>query len=72
MKRININWELNPENAMKQGYIWCGDAIYDPEAPDEVNIEFVENIKKGYLYGEPANVNIMVNGGVGVYKPVKK
>lgn len=72
MKQIEINWDLNPENAKSKGYIWCGDAIYDPEAPDEVKIEFVEDIKKGYFFGEPANVNIIDSGGVGVYKPIDK
>ena len=41
----------------------------DSEAPDEVNEEFVELKTKGYKFGEPANVNTIVNGFVGVYKP---
>ena len=67
-----VDWSLNPENANNAGFVWTGDYIMDPEAPDEANEEFVEMMAKGYKFGEPANVNTIVNGFVGVYKPVQK
>lgn len=72
MNKIEVNMELNPINCEEKGYKWTGDAIYDPEAPEEANEEFVELTKQGYILGEPANTNTVQNGGVGVYKPIEK
>lgn len=48
-KLLEIDWTLNPENAKSRGCEWTGDSIYDPEAPEEANKEFVELTKRLYL-----------------------
>lgn len=59
-----VDWDLKPENANERELIWIGDFIMDPEAPDEANEEFIEMNEKGYKFGEPANVNTIVNNFV--------
>lgn len=71
IKLPKVDWDLTPENARDKGLVWVGDSIMDPEAPDEANEEFVEMVEKGYKFGEPANVNTIVNNFVGVYKSIK-
>lgn len=71
IKLPEIDWNLTPENAKNRGLVWVNDSIMDPEAPDEPNEEFVEMDAEGYKFGEPANVNTIVNNFVGVYKAVK-
>lgn len=70
-KLLEIDWSLRPENAESRGYVWVCDSIYDPEAPIGANDNFFEMEAMGYKFGEPANVNIIVNCGVGIYKPLK-
>ena len=66
-----VDMTLNPANAHERKLEWTGDGIMDPEAPKIANQEFVELEKEGYKFGEPANVNLIENNFVGIYKPVK-
>lgn len=71
IKLPEVDWNLTPENAKDRGLVWVSDSIMDPEAPDNANEEFVEMEAEGYKFGEPANVNTIVNNFVGVYKSIK-
>lgn len=70
-KLLEIDWTLKPENAKNRGYEWISDCIYDAEAPEEMMRDIFEMKHEGYLFGEPANINTIRNGFVGVYKPIK-
>ncbi len=66
-----IDYSLTPVNAKKKGFVWVGDSIIDPEAPDIANLEFVNLYKDGYRFGEPASLNSITHGAVGIFEPLK-
>lgn len=71
MVKIIIDENLTPENCNSKGFEWRRGSLYDPQAPELANKEFVELIKKGWKLGEPASKKLKLNGGVGLYKPTK-
>ena len=70
MIKFQIDEELTPENSKEKGFEWWQDTIYDPEAPEQVNNEFIALIKKGWKLGKPASKGLEQNCGVGLYKPL--
>jgi hypothetical protein len=70
MIKIEADKNLTPENCQEKGYQWQQDTIYDPEAPKEVNKEFIELINKGWKLGRSASIELEKNNGVGLYKPL--
>ena len=70
MNNIRVDRHLNPENCGEKGFEWWRDAIYDPQAPEEANEEFVELIRKGWKLGRSASRTLEYIGSVGLYKPV--
>lgn len=71
MNEIRVDGKLTPENCKDNGFEWWKDAIYDSEAPVEVNSEFIELINKGWKLGKSASKELEQNGGIGIYKPLK-
>lgn len=71
IKMLPIDSTLTPENAKNRGYEWSGDTIYDPGAPEEAMRDLFLCADKGYLFGEPANINTIQNGFIGVYRKIK-
>lgn len=70
MIKVEVDTSLTPENCEEKGYEYWSDSIYDPEAPDEANQEFVELVKKGWKLGRMASRELEKNGGIGIYKPL--
>lgn len=72
MIQINVDQTLTPENAKRRGYILWQDYIYDPSAPEGVNIDIEKLVKTGWKLGKPALPDSEQNCGVGLYKPISK
>ena len=66
--RIIIDETLTPENANNRHLAWLRDAIYDPEAPEPANKDFIEMQKNGHIFGRSASQNLEQNKGIGIYK----
>jgi hypothetical protein len=71
MTNLEVDDALTPDNCEEKGFQWRQDVIYDPDAPEEANQEFVELAKKGWKLGKSASIELAKNGGVGLYKPLK-
>lgn len=58
---------ITADNAQQYGYTWENDAIYPAEAPNELIVQFFENLEmNGYKIGTAAGSSS--NNRVGIYK----
>ena len=71
MNKIQVDKNLNPENCQALGFKWQYDTIYDPEAPQTANKEFIELLNQGWKLGKSASRELEKNGGIGLYKPIQ-
>jgi len=65
MKNVQIDRSLNPDNCEKLGFEWQYDTIFDPQAPEKANEDFVGLINQGWKLERPGSRELEKNGGVG-------
>jgi len=70
MNKIQVDKNLTPESCQALGFEWHHDTIYDPEAPQKANKEFVELLNEGWKLGKSASKELEKKGGVGIYKSI--
>lgn len=68
LPELLIDLSLTPENAVKRGYEFDSQVIYDREAPFEAMEDIIDLVKKnGYKLGQPASD---ISKMLGLYKPL--